>query len=174
MSYFCLWCGDILSLSENYACVSCLAVCKKQCKRCHKPYPDLRFFSHPDDKYCNTCKTATARQKIQKKAKPKIEQDIFKYLSSQIVGGGARASPTPPSSPPPNNVINHDAAVAAATPGAKPPPYFQTISSENQDFIIAERRHDSKQCIFKRLTGKRSTRGGKKKTTKAVTSHVRR
>ena len=54
----CIWCGDLnnpLAEGKKY-CTECSCSCKQECKTCHKPYPNLKYFHVGADrcKYCST------------------------------------------------------------------------------------------------------------------------
>lgn len=85
MHLFCNWCGEILSLNESsgYSCEECLNASVKICKRCHKPYPNLCYFSNADDIYCNSCKVCISRQKLQRKKNKMLESVINEHLLSK-------------------------------------------------------------------------------------------
>lgn len=84
---YCKWCGDVLGLNEKHCCEKCLEVCAKQCQRCHKAYPHLKYFSDPSDNYCISCKTCMSRQQLQKQDRKKNEKDIFHVLSKESQKG---------------------------------------------------------------------------------------
>ena len=61
----CIWCGDFnkpLAEGKKY-CTECSRCCKQECKTCHKPYPNLKYF-HPGADHCKFCSTRHEKRKM--------------------------------------------------------------------------------------------------------------
>ena len=64
-SHQCIWCGDFnkpFAEGKKY-CMECLRCCKQECKTCHKPYPNLKYF-HPGADHCKSCSTRHEKRKM--------------------------------------------------------------------------------------------------------------
>jgi len=57
-------------------CVKCKENCFRECRRCHKPYHEEKFFAH-DQNRCNSCfnKLQKEREKRQQKREREIENE---------------------------------------------------------------------------------------------------
>ena len=61
----CIWCGDSykpLAEGKKY-CTDCSRSCKQECKTCHKPYPNLKYFHAGADR-CKSCSTCHEKRKM--------------------------------------------------------------------------------------------------------------
>ena len=61
----CIWCGDSnkpLAEGKKY-CTECSRNCKQECKTCHKPYPNLKYF-HVGADHCKSCSTHHEKRKM--------------------------------------------------------------------------------------------------------------
>ena len=61
----CIWCGDSnkpLAEEKKY-CTECSRSCKQECKTCHKPYPNLKYFHAGTDR-CKSCSTHHEKRKM--------------------------------------------------------------------------------------------------------------
>ena len=61
----CIWCGDSnkpLAEGKKY-CTECSRSCKQECKTCHKPYPNLKYFHAGADR-CKSCSTRHEKRKM--------------------------------------------------------------------------------------------------------------
>ena len=61
----CIWCGDsnkLLAEGKKY-CTECSRSCKQECKTCHKPYPNLKYFHAGADR-CKSCSTRHEKRKM--------------------------------------------------------------------------------------------------------------
>ena len=61
----CIWCGDSnkpLAEGKKY-CTECSCSCKQECKTCHKPYPNLKYFCAGADR-CKSCSTHHEKRKM--------------------------------------------------------------------------------------------------------------
>ena len=61
----CIWCGDSnkpLAEGKKY-CTECSRSCKQECKTCHKPYPNLKYFHVGADR-CKSCSTCHKKRKM--------------------------------------------------------------------------------------------------------------
>ena len=61
----CIWCGDsnkLLAEGKKY-CTECSHSCKQECKTCHKPYPNLKYFHAGADR-CKSCSTHHEKRKM--------------------------------------------------------------------------------------------------------------
>lgn len=74
----CIWCGESnpLENNKNY-CVACAEKCFRECCRCHKPYPNKRFFRYNDSR-CNACqqKLLAERKKREKSSEIKSPSTV--------------------------------------------------------------------------------------------------
>ena len=64
-SHQCIWCGDSnkpLAEGKKY-CTECSCSCKQECKTCHKPYPNLKYFHAGADR-CKSCSTRHEKRKM--------------------------------------------------------------------------------------------------------------
>ena len=70
----CIWCGEDWPKFYKHKpyCVQCASACKKECRTCHKPYPELRFFKDGADR-CNTCETRREREQMKKTGGLKLQ-----------------------------------------------------------------------------------------------------
>ena len=70
----CIWCGEDWPkfYKHKLYCVQCASACKKECRTCHKPYPELRFFKDGADR-CNTCETRREREQMKKTGGLKLQ-----------------------------------------------------------------------------------------------------
>ena len=73
----CNWCGTTeVKLAENKPyCPDCASNCKRECKVCHKPYPNLKFYEK-HSKRCNSCQS---RYVVAKTKKASIENNRRKF-----------------------------------------------------------------------------------------------
>ena len=62
----CIWCGDInKSFAEGKKyCLDCSRDCKKECRTCKKPYPNLSKYFHPGADRCKSCTTRHEKRKM--------------------------------------------------------------------------------------------------------------
>ena len=63
-SHQCIWCWDSnkpLAEGKKY-CTECSGSCKQECKTCHKPYPNLKYFHAGADR-CKSCSTHHEKRK---------------------------------------------------------------------------------------------------------------
>ena len=61
----CIWCGDsnkLLAEGKKY-CTECSRSGKQECKTCHKPYPNLKYFHAGADR-CKSCSTRHEKRKM--------------------------------------------------------------------------------------------------------------
>ena len=61
----CIWCGDSnrpLAEGKKY-CTECSRSCKQECKTCHKPYPNLKYFHAGADR-CKSYSTCHEKRKM--------------------------------------------------------------------------------------------------------------
>ena len=61
----CIWCGNsnkLLAEGKKY-CTECSRSCNQECKTCHKPYPNLKYFHAGADR-CKSCSTRHKKRKI--------------------------------------------------------------------------------------------------------------
>ena len=60
----CNWCGIefFTSPKQAYYCTTCKEGCFRECKRCHRPLPDKKYFKL-DDKRCNACQRKYNKEK---------------------------------------------------------------------------------------------------------------
>ena len=61
----CIWCGDSnkpLAEGKKY-CTECSLSCKQECKTCHKPYLNLKYF-HVGADCCKSCSTRHEKRKM--------------------------------------------------------------------------------------------------------------
>ena len=65
----CIWCGEDWPkfYRDKPYCVWCASGCKRECRTCHKPYPELRFFKNGAD-CCNLCESRWERKQMKKMA----------------------------------------------------------------------------------------------------------
>ena len=70
----CIWCGEDWPKFYKHKpyCVQCASACKRECRTCHKPYPELRFFKNGSDR-CNTCETRWERDQMKKTGGLKLQ-----------------------------------------------------------------------------------------------------
>lgn len=68
----CNWCGGLKKDNEKYYCTSCKEYCKRECKTCHKPYPNLNKFSLSQIR-CDSCSNRYENVKKKKKLKEHCE-----------------------------------------------------------------------------------------------------
>ncbi len=62
----CNWCGNQFSpTSKKRFCEKCASRCFKECSRCHRPFPEAKFFLDEKSKRCKAC------EKILKSARDK-------------------------------------------------------------------------------------------------------
>jgi hypothetical protein len=57
----CNWCGKDKGLHKYY-CSLCEAACERECKTCHKPYPNLKRFTS-DSLRCDSCQKRFLKNK---------------------------------------------------------------------------------------------------------------
>jgi len=70
----CNWCGECKMLVANKPyCLDCKLACKKECKRCHRPFPDLKYFSLSNIR-CNTCEKKRIAEKEKREERKKSQQ----------------------------------------------------------------------------------------------------
>ena len=67
----CNWCNvQGKNINDKPYCNQCASFCKKECSRCHFPYPDIhKYFEHPTDKRCKKCNRIMAHQAEKKNTK---------------------------------------------------------------------------------------------------------
>ena len=73
----CNWCGTTeVKLAENKPyCPDCASNCKRECRVCHKPYPNLKFYEK-HSKRCNSCQSCYV---VVKTKKASIENNRRKF-----------------------------------------------------------------------------------------------
>ena len=72
LSKLCNWCNapDSNVVGKHY-CSECSDNCVKECNRCHRPFPSLRYFENEADSVCKTCKKIYNNQKEKKREEAK-------------------------------------------------------------------------------------------------------
>ena len=50
----CNFCQEIMSLNRKHYCEDCESAMFRECRACHKPYPDQKYFKINAEK-CNSC-----------------------------------------------------------------------------------------------------------------------
>ena len=70
----CIWCGEDWPkfYRDKPYCVQCTSGCKRECRTCHKPYPELRFFKNGADQ-CNSCESRWERKQMKKMGGLKLQ-----------------------------------------------------------------------------------------------------
>ena len=70
----CIWCGEdwLKFYRDKPYCVQCTSGCKRECRTCHKPYPELRFFKNSADR-CNLCESRQERKQMKKTGGLKLQ-----------------------------------------------------------------------------------------------------
>ena len=70
----CIWCGEdwLKFYRDKPYCVQCASGCKRECRTCHKPYPELRFFKNGAD-WCNSCESRWERKQMKKTGGLKLQ-----------------------------------------------------------------------------------------------------
>ena len=84
----CIWCGEDWPKFYKHKpyCVECASACKRECRTCHKPYPELRFFKDGADR-CNTCETKREREQMKKTGGLKLADSLpFRSMSPSSDG----------------------------------------------------------------------------------------
>lgn len=78
----CIWCGEDWPKFYKHKpyCVQCASACVKECRTCHKPYPELRFFKDGADR-CNTCETRREREQMKKVGGLKLTDSLLPFRS---------------------------------------------------------------------------------------------
>jgi len=62
----CNWCNTTHSGPSQYFCNECASHCVRECSRCHKPYPSLKYYS-PSSPRCRACERFYNKQKDRRK-----------------------------------------------------------------------------------------------------------
>lgn len=70
----CNYCNlyNKLSTGKPY-CTKCKTNCYRECRRCHKPYDDSKFFMK-DETRCNSCHTKLEKERSKRISKRQHEQ----------------------------------------------------------------------------------------------------
>lgn len=67
----CNWCNKYSELAEGKKyCLKCAKKCYKECRRCHRPYDEPKYFKL-DNTRCDTCQTAYLKERERRQAKRK-------------------------------------------------------------------------------------------------------
>ena len=87
---FCIWCGENappVSPNKKY-CAECDRYCLRECKHCHKPYDNLKFFEG-DSTSCRSCLKKIATRKMKREAeKKKPIQEVSSDESAEVLSDG--------------------------------------------------------------------------------------
>lgn len=80
LPFKCNWCCKMHWCEKNkYYCSDCGQKCFRECKRCHKPFPNENYFiCH--SKHCNACYAQLRKQKNGYHKKKVMEKSILKHL----------------------------------------------------------------------------------------------
>lgn len=85
----CNWCKEKFEEVEGEKkryCDDCGAKCKKECKACHKPYPNLKYYNSSHDKRCSSCAKKYENQAQSRKQKKLALENIEAYNASKRGG----------------------------------------------------------------------------------------
>ena len=69
--------------------MQCVSGCKRECRTCHKPYPELRFFKNGADQ-CNSCESRQERKQMKKTGGLKLQ-----VVNSTVSPFRSSRSPSP-------------------------------------------------------------------------------
>lgn len=80
----CNWCNHVYikkhgDQSNKYYCKLCASKCYKECRRCHKPFPSLRYFNSATSVHCKAC------WKVKKKQEEKYKEKQFLLKNLQKI-----------------------------------------------------------------------------------------
>ena len=72
----CNWCNlySKLAPGKKY-CVKCSSKCYRECKRCHRPFDDPKFFQK-DQNRCNSCQTLYLKEREKRLKRKKQTTDM--------------------------------------------------------------------------------------------------
>ena len=61
----CIWCSSTLQRLEEGKpyCIQCAENCFRECKRCHRPFDDSKYFLLDKDR-CNACQRKYSKEKM--------------------------------------------------------------------------------------------------------------
>ena len=86
----CCWCGECNALVSNKKyCENCARVMHKECSRCHKPFPDKKFFKF-DNARCNACHQKYISEKRRREERRNKAEDVeaeMAEVEEDIFGG---------------------------------------------------------------------------------------
>jgi len=77
----CIWCFG--ECTNKYYCTDCATKCQKECCRCHKPYPDLKYFTK-NDKRCDSCEGKNINEKMKRSESKNRNSKIIQYCKDKI------------------------------------------------------------------------------------------
>ena len=73
----CIWCNCVLSegrlVYNKQYCKDCETDCKKECKRCHRPFPNFKNFNLSDT-VCDSCFKKSEKKKEKRRKKNEFQQ----------------------------------------------------------------------------------------------------
>ena len=65
----CIWCRSYNKLAQGKKyCIKCSQNCFRECKRCHRPFDDQKYFQK-DANRCNSCQTTYLKEKEKRQMK---------------------------------------------------------------------------------------------------------
>lgn len=81
MACKCNWCGNYFFNSKNkYYCQICKIKCVKECIRCHRPFPDIKYMSKENINYCKACKKTCDKNIERKERNFRFAETLSKYV----------------------------------------------------------------------------------------------
>ena len=103
----CNWCGNTAPLVNNkHYCLTCDSNKVRECTRCHRPFPEMKYFKLNNNR-CNSCQKKLDQEKNIRAEKRKVklqqledaEQGTKKFKKpKQTPGAGASDPEFPPES----------------------------------------------------------------------------
>ena len=73
MAKHCIWCGTKFSLITGKPyCHDCSKLCRIECKRCHRPFPNKKYFTMNPER-CNSCQRKYNKEKLKTSKRELVE-----------------------------------------------------------------------------------------------------
>lgn len=78
MNKSCIWCGSELNEHTTYCkkpyCKTCNKKCVRECRRCHRPFPHIRYFYNANDIRCKACQNKYCKEKLKRAQKKQMSR----------------------------------------------------------------------------------------------------
>ena len=119
----CNWCNMLIKLLPNKPyCAKCSRGCFRECRRCHRPLPNERYFEK-DENRCNSCHEKYQKEK--KKREDKKRKELEKRNENSDVSD--------------NSETIEDAATPTTTKQTQKRPQTKDLNRKNRIIIPSKK-----------------------------------